>query len=206
MQKLKMVLNAVRRRRITIESDSLTYSFHDVPLKIIMNWLPVEASTRLRHLKSWGFPTHPQIKPTKTCNHRYELCPVSGQMHRPSGFMDVAISRSLLDEIGAYVFLTLLWDWGEPFMHPSAFEMIAQAHQRGIQAVSSTNGHLLGDLKKSSFREIWNGAAYHGFRGRLRSSDPMHNICLECSYAYKGGSCINQTVSEAVFFYDRGEA
>ena len=372
IQKAMKVAKAIVRRRLTIECDSIPYSFQDIPAKKLMNWLRVETSTRLRPFAPWGFPTHLQIEPTNTCNLRCELCPVSGQMHRPSGFMDFSLYRKLLDEVGEYVFLILLWDWGEPFMHPSAFDMIARAHEKKIRIVSSTNGHLfadprkaddaircgldtiifavdgisqetyeryrhkgdlqralqgirtiverkkelrsatplvnfrfivmnhnehevgllpsfvrklgadaltlktlnpssdntygdktngadkghnpllpgnpryrrfvydaqgepvrlkrnacrnphnsatvhwngsvcpctydyderfvLGNLNRSSFREIWNGHAYRTFRDRLRRNDPKNYFCHECSYAFKGGSCINETVHEAVFF------
>jgi|WetSurSiteA1Bulk_404760.scaffolds.fasta_scaffold17308_2 radical SAM protein with 4Fe4S-binding SPASM domain len=366
------VARAFGRRQLTIECDSIPYSFQHIPARKLINWLRVEASTRLRPIAPWGFPTHLQIEPTNTCNLRCELCPVSGQMHRPSGFMDVALYRKLLDEIGEYVFLMLLWDWGEPFMHASAFDMIARAHEKKIRIVSSTNGHLfadprkaddaircgldtiifavdgisqetyeryrhkgdlqralegirtiverkkelrsatplvnfrfivmkhnehevdllpsfvrklgadaltlktlnpcadntygektdvadnkhspllpgnpryrrfvydaqgepvrlkrnacrnpynsatvhwngsvcpctydyderfvLGNLNESSFRELWNGHAYRAFRDRLRRNEPKDYFCHECSYAFKGGSCIDETVHKAVFF------
>jgi radical SAM protein with 4Fe4S-binding SPASM domain len=286
--------------------------------------------------------------------------------------MDVGMYRRLLDEIGAYVFMILFWDWGEPFLHPGAFDMIADAHRKEIKVVASTNGNVfsdprkaddaircgldtvifaidgispetyeryrhkgdyekavqgirtiverkkvlssrtplvnfrfivmrhnehevprlpslvrelgadaltlktlnpsaddtygdmqtksekkdnpllplnphyrrfvydeqgnpvrlrqnvcrnpwnaatvhwngtvcpctydfderyaLGDLKKGSFREIWEGPAYRAFRARFRRNDPTDYFCKECSYAFKGGSCIDETVREAVFF------
>jgi len=366
------VAGAVGRRQVIIRCDSIPYAFRNVQFKKVANWLRVEASVRIRPLAPWGLPTHLQIEPTNTCNLRCKLCPVSGEMHRPAGFMDFALYKRLLDEIGSYVFLMLFWDWGEPFMHPSAFEMIADAHRRGIQVVSSTNGHLfadprraddvikcgldtlifaidglsqntyekyrgsgdleralqgirtvverkkalrsatplinfrfivmkhnehevdrlqlfvrklgadaltlktlnpranntygnrtsgieheedsllplspsyrrffydesgkpvrlkrnpcrnpwnavtvhwngrvcpctydyddqfvLGDLKNNSFEKIWKGPEYRAFRDRLRRKDPAHYFCNECSYAFKGGSCIDETVREAVFF------
>lgn len=375
-QKAMTVARAFGRRQLRIQCDSLPYFFQDLPTKKLINWLRVEASTRLRPRVPWGFPTHLQIEPTNTCNLRCELCPVSGQMQRASGFMDLALYRRLLDEIGQYVFLILLWDWGEPFMHPAVFDMISRAHEKKIRIVSSTNGHLfadprradevirsgldtlifavdgisqetyekyrhkgslqrvldgirvmvkrkkelrsatplinfrfivmrhneqevdllrsfvqelgvdaltlktlnpcsdntygdrangadkksspllprdprycrfvydgqgdpirlrrnacrnpynsatvhwdgtvcpctydyderfvLGNLNHSSFGEIWNGPAYRIFRKRLRCDDPKNYFCHECSYAFKGGSCIDETVHRAVFFDRNG--
>ncbi len=366
------VARAFGQRRIAFRCDSIPYFVQDAPIQKIMNWLRVEASTRVRPLTPWGFPTHLQIEPTNTCNLRCELCPVSGQMRRPSGFMDVDLYRRLLDEIGDYVFIILFWDWGEPFMHPSAFNMIALAHEKGIRVASSTNGHMfadpsyadaaircgldtlifavdgisqetyekyrhrgdlqkalqgirtlaerkkalrsakplinfrfivmrhnehevahletfarelgadaltlktlnpcsdntygdkpdgtdkknnpflpqnpiyhrflcneqgdparrertacrnplnaatvhwngtvcpctydyderfaLGNLNTSSFKEIWHGTSYRMFRHQLRRADPKDYFCYECSYSYKGGSCIDETVRPAVFF------
>jgi len=375
MKKLNALVNAVARQRINIECDSIPYRFYNVPPRKILNWLRAEISARGRPRKTWGLPTHLQIEPTNKCNLKCELCPVSGQMSRPSGFMDVDLYQKLLDEIGAHVFLILLWDWGEPFMHPSAFEMISDAHRRGIRVVSSTNGHLftneqkaddailsgldtlifaidgvsqetyeeyrhqgslksamggirtlirrkkalgsvtplinfrfivmkhnehevpalpalarelgvdaltlktlnpsadntygdkpdgpsgrmnpllpenpqyrrfiynssgnpkrvdrnacrnpwnaatvhwngtvcpctydyderyvMGDLKSNSFMEIWNGSRYREFRDRLRRDAKTHYFCHECSYAYIGGSCIDETVRKALFFDHR---
>jgi hypothetical protein len=30
------------------------------------------------------------------------------------------------------------------------------------------------------------------------------NLCNECSYAYKGGSCINEIIADAFFFKSNG--
>jgi radical SAM protein with 4Fe4S-binding SPASM domain len=65
--------------------------------------------------------------------------------------------------------------------------------------------YVMGDLSKSSFKEIWAGPAYRAFRGRLRHQDPAHYFCNECSYAFRGGSCVNETVREAVFFNRKDE-
>lgn len=147
--KIVPVAQALFRRRLILECDALPYRFENIPAKKIANWLRVEASARLRPAEPWGLPTHLQIEPTNTCNLRCELCPVSGEMHRPAGFMDPSLYRRLLDEVGDYVFLILFWDWGEPFLHPSAFDMIALAHEKKIRIVSSTNGHLFADPRRA---------------------------------------------------------
>jgi radical SAM protein with 4Fe4S-binding SPASM domain len=70
------------------------------------------------------------------------LCPVSIGLERPAGEMELHLFKKIIDEIGDYVFLILLWDWGEPFLNPSIYEMTSYAKQKGIKLVSSTNGHL----------------------------------------------------------------
>jgi radical SAM protein with 4Fe4S-binding SPASM domain len=57
--------------------------------------------------------------------------------------MDPALFRKIIDEAGDYVFLILLWDWGEPLLSPSIHEMIAYARAKGIRVVTSTNGNTL---------------------------------------------------------------
>jgi MoaA/NifB/PqqE/SkfB family radical SAM enzyme len=57
--------------------------------------------------------------------------------------MDLELFKRLLCETEGSVFLMLLWDWGEPFLNPRVFDMIAYARARGIRVVSSTNGHIV---------------------------------------------------------------
>lgn len=41
--------------------------------------------------------------------------------------------------------------------------------------------HVLGDLRKNSFREVWNGEAYRAFRGALLRSRSDLDMCRNCS-------------------------
>jgi radical SAM protein with 4Fe4S-binding SPASM domain len=68
-------------------------------------------------------------------------------MQRSQGHMDISLFRNLIDQIGDFLFLILLWDWGEPFLNPRIHEMIAYAKRKGIKLISSTNGHLFNNLK-----------------------------------------------------------
>jgi len=58
----------------------------------------------------------------------------------------------------------------------------------------------LGDLRESSFREIWNGEPYRKLRRQFREDWNRIPLCGECSYAYEGGDCSHETIAEAVFF------
>lgn len=139
--KLYQVIKTLITRRILIECDRIPYQFHNVPLKKILNWIRVEVSIFRKPGRPWGWPTHLQIEPTTYCNLRCAFCPVTEGMGRPTGHMDFNLFKKVIDEIGDYVLLILLWDWGEPFLNSSIYEMISYAKQRGIKAVSSTNGH-----------------------------------------------------------------
>jgi radical SAM protein with 4Fe4S-binding SPASM domain len=41
--------------------------------------------------------------------------------------------------------------------------------------------HVLGDLKKQSFREVWHSKAYSDFRGALLMSRSNLEMCRNCS-------------------------
>jgi MoaA/NifB/PqqE/SkfB family radical SAM enzyme len=142
--KVSMALRALLTRRLTLECDRIPYHMDNLSIKKVVNWILVEASDSLRTEIPWGRPTHLQVEPTTHCNLRCALCAVTQGMKRPSGHMDFAVFKRLVDEIGDYVFIMTLWDWGEPFLNPAVFDMIGYAKQKRIKVVSSTNGHLLG--------------------------------------------------------------
>jgi radical SAM protein with 4Fe4S-binding SPASM domain len=60
--------------------------------------------------------------------------------------------------------------------------------------------YALGDLRTSSFRDIWRGAECRRLRRQFRSDWQSIPLCNQCSYAYEGGSCIDEIVAEAHFF------
>lgn len=142
ISKSYQAIKALATRQVRIECDRIPYHFHNVPLKKLLNWIIVETSIYFKPEHPWGWPTHLQIEPTNRCNLRCALCPVTMGMGRLSGDMEFNLFKKAIDEMGDYVFLILLWDWGEPFLNPSIYEMISYAKQKGIKLVSSTNGHL----------------------------------------------------------------
>ncbi len=143
LSKLVKAARAVVTRRLVIESDAIPFEFENVPLRKLLNWLLVEASVYVKPDRPWGWPTHLQIEPSSLCNLRCTLCPVTTGLDRqgPPGNMDIEQYKRLLDEIGDYLFLIIMWDWGEPFVNPNIYDMIAYAENKGISVVSSSNGH-----------------------------------------------------------------
>lgn len=140
--KILRVFRALITRKMTIDCDLIPFYFRRVPLKKLLNWIKAEVSIYFKPGKPWGMSTHLQVEPTTFCNLKCALCPLSGSMDRPVGNMDIGLFRKLIDEAGDYLFLVLLWDWGEPFLNPDIYEMIACARQKGVKVMSSTNGHL----------------------------------------------------------------
>ncbi len=139
--KAVMALKTLITRHVTIECDHLPHEFYNVPFKKLLNWFLVETSMFIKPVNPWGWPTHMLIEPTNFCNLKCVLCPVTEGLNRPSGKMEFEIFQKLIDEVGEYIFLILLWDWGEPFLNPRVYDMIAYAKKRNIQVISSTNGH-----------------------------------------------------------------
>jgi radical SAM protein with 4Fe4S-binding SPASM domain len=90
------------------------------------------------------FPRNLMLEPTNFCNAECPLCPTGiDGLRRAKGFMDDALFHKIADEASAYHPTMVLWNYGEPFMHPRIFDLIEYASSRGIRVVSSTNGYAL---------------------------------------------------------------
>ncbi len=101
-------------------------------------------SRMTRHPRAWGLPPVLMVEPTAYCNLRCPLCPSGTRsLRRPRGFMDPALFRSVVDEIRCHTSMLLLWNQGEPFMHPAFLDMVGYASRAGIFTQTSTNGHFL---------------------------------------------------------------
>ena len=84
---------------------------------------------------------------TNRCNLKCTFCPTAdGRMLRPRGFMDGALFRRALDGAGPLEF-ALLFQWGEPLLHPQFVELAQEAARRGIRTLVTTNGTLLDDRR-----------------------------------------------------------
>jgi radical SAM protein with 4Fe4S-binding SPASM domain len=140
-----LAMRGLAAGRIDLDCDGIHYRYRGVPLRKAWNWLLAEAGARWKPGRPWAWPTHLQVEPTNLCNLHCALCPVTEGMGRPSGMMELALFERLMEEIGDYVFLILLWDWGEPLVHPGLHEIVACAKRRDIRVACSTNGHSLVD-------------------------------------------------------------
>lgn len=137
------VANALLTRKIYIECDGIPYEFHSVPLRKILNWVLVEASIFVKPESPWGWPTHLQVEASSFCNLKCKFCPVPRGMNRSAGHMGFDTFKKVIDEVGEYVLIINLWDWGEPLLNPSVYDMITYAKKWDLRIISSTNGHPL---------------------------------------------------------------
>ena len=138
----RKALKALATRKVPNECDRMPFELENVPLRKILNWILIEASIFVKPEKPWGWPTHVQLEPTSVCNLRCVLCPVTEGLERPVGHMEFRTFQKIIDELGQHLFIIILWDWGEPFLNPSIYDMISYAKTRDIGVISSTNGHV----------------------------------------------------------------
>ncbi len=127
-----------------MEFERIPIPLEGVSYRKILNWIRLEAGIARRARQPWGMPTHFQIEPSTECNLRCVYCPV-GSESGPTGHMDSDLFREFVSQIEDHALLLVMWGWGEPFLCPSIYEMIAHAHSRGVRMVSSTNGHVFVD-------------------------------------------------------------
>ncbi len=176
-QKAGEALRALATRTIPLEFERIPLPITDARYGKILNWLAVEAGIALERHEAWGRPTHVQIEPTTKCNLRCTYCPV-GSEAGPTGHMDPAVFRKVVDDIERHALLLILWGWGEPFVCPSIYEMIAYAHRKQIRLVSSTNGHLF------TSREHAEGVVRSGLDALIVS---LSGTTQEAYHRFRGG-------------------
>jgi radical SAM protein with 4Fe4S-binding SPASM domain len=58
----------------------------------------------------------------------------------------------------------------------------------------------MGNVNAQSLRQIWTSASYRQKRRQFRADWEKMAPCCACTYAYKGGSCIDEIISDVVFF------
>lgn len=77
------------------------------------------------------------------CNLRCTFCPTgNGRMQRPPGLMREETFRRALAGAGPLEF-ALLFQWGEPLLHPRFLELALAARAHGARTLVTTNGTLL---------------------------------------------------------------
>jgi radical SAM protein with 4Fe4S-binding SPASM domain len=59
--------------------------------------------------------------------------------------------------------------------------------------------YILGDLNHEPFKRIWSGQAARRYRRQFHSDWEGIALCKNCSYAYEGGSCIDEIIASVEF-------
>jgi radical SAM protein with 4Fe4S-binding SPASM domain len=110
-------------------------------LKRRMNGAGLRLSYRLGLLRVIGLPHVLMIEPTNECNLHCPLCPTgAGKLKRPKGQMSLDLYRRILADLDGALERVMLYNYGEPFLHPHLLDMIAEAHQAEVYTRVSTNG------------------------------------------------------------------
>lgn len=99
-----------------------------------------------KDLRHSGMPISIGIEPTTSCNLRCPECP-SGlrSFSRPTGMLEEAMFRNLIDDLKDTLSYLTFYFQGEPYLHPKFLSLVKYASQQNIYTATSTNGHYLSD-------------------------------------------------------------
>ncbi|NPV06785.1 MAG: radical SAM protein [Anaerolineae bacterium] len=81
---------------------------------------------------------------TKACNLRCIHCYYTAHPQADPDELTTAEARAMIDDLAAFGAPVLLFSGGEPLLRPDLYELGAYAVKRGLRAVISTNGTLIG--------------------------------------------------------------
>jgi radical SAM protein with 4Fe4S-binding SPASM domain len=149
IQKIFEALRAFFTKNICFEFECIPIHISNASYRKIINWIMVELAIVLKTKRPLGWPTFLQIEPTTKCNLKCSYCPVSQIENSSTGHMDKKMFEQVVDELADYTLLLVFWGWGEPFVNPQVYDMIAHAKKRGINVISSTNGYVFTDKKQA---------------------------------------------------------
>ena len=112
-------------------------------LKVLSSYYLSKLSGRPFH---WGMPVSISIEPTTSCNLRCPECP-SGlrSFSRPTGMLEEAFYKKVLEEIHTDLLYLTFYFQGEPYLNPRFLDMVRYASAKKIFTSTSTNAHYLND-------------------------------------------------------------
>ncbi|MBN1583804.1 MAG: radical SAM protein [Anaerolineae bacterium] len=109
-------------------------------LRKFFNLLAIKTQRWLRVSRVRGMPYRYVIDPVNYCVLNCPLCP-TGQKHlgRSAGKFPLERYKEIIDVIAPYTYYLDLFNWGEPFLHPQIWDLIAYASSRKILVRISSN-------------------------------------------------------------------
>ena len=110
------------------------------PIKAYLNILKLRFNMALRRKVIQNYPIEAFIEPTLFCNLHCPGCPTGLRLGlRPPAAIEFSMFKSIIDEIGDYLFRLYMYKWGEPFLHKQLPELIQYAKRKGIEITISSN-------------------------------------------------------------------
>jgi hypothetical protein len=142
--------NLFFQRRFRFNFEMLPYEVKGLSLKKVMNFFVAGLNQFILPSKPLGYPVIAQVEPANFCNISCPLCLTTSETNsRPRGLLSFNSFKNVIDELGDYLLLIILWNWGEPFLNPEIYRMIEYAKIKNIVVHSSTNGNLKFDDEKA---------------------------------------------------------
>ena len=140
---LPQVFGLLVRGRLKFRFELVPYETGPLSWRKRVNLFQAGLNQILPRPAPFGRPVVAQVEPANYCNLSCPLCMTTSETSsRPRSLLPFEDFRRFLDDAGDHLLLIVLWNWGEPFLHPEIFRMIAAAKEKGILVHTSTNGNI----------------------------------------------------------------
>jgi len=113
----------------------------------LFNYILVKIqSSYLKNSFVLGYPYMAFIDPSNRCNYKCPLCP-TGRLDkkRNRSIMKFQDFKTIMNQIGKYIYKLHLYNWGEPFLNKNLVKMIRYAKKFNIIVEGSTNLSILNE-------------------------------------------------------------
>lgn len=141
---LPQVPNLLFRGRLRLKFEHLPFEARGITGKKKWNFVVAGLNQFFLPSRPLGYPVIAQVEPANVCNLDCPLCfTVSKTLSRPSALLSFDTFKQFIDDVGDYLLLMVLWNWGEPFLNPDIFRIIEYAASKNILVHSSTNGNVM---------------------------------------------------------------
>jgi len=109
--------------------------------KALINFLTIEFQHRfLKSAYVSGYPYRLIIETGNVCPLRCVLCPTGRRENGlPTGFLSFLDFKKIVDELGDYLIIIDLYNWGEPLLNTEIFEIVRYARDKNILVILSSN-------------------------------------------------------------------
>jgi MoaA/NifB/PqqE/SkfB family radical SAM enzyme len=147
------LFNLMFKRRFRFEFELIPYEATGLSGRKIANFFLAGLNQYVLPRRPLGRPVFAQVEPANFCNLSCPLClTTSVTPSRRAVTLSFDTFKAFIDELGDYLLLIVLWNWGEPFLNPDLDRMIAYARARGILVHCSTNANVR--LDEARIREL----------------------------------------------------
>ena len=130
-------------KNFDFEFELLPYRASGISRRKAANFFLAGLNQYLFPARPLGYPVVAQVEPANICNLRCPLClTASLNKSRPPALLAYDTFARFIEDCGDWLLHLIFWNWGEPFLNPDLFRMIALARSRGIIVHTSTNGNV----------------------------------------------------------------
>lgn len=146
MRSPQLLWNILGRGKYDFTFDLTPIQMRNMSFRKRCNLIAAGLNLLHRRLTPYNWPIFMQAELTNYCNLKCPVCPTgSGILTRPPQAMPPELLEQLLEEVGHYLLVVLLWGWGESLLHPQLADMLRIVQRYPIATFLSTNGLPLTD-------------------------------------------------------------